>query len=76
MCIRDRCGTAYLSDAGMTGSFNSVLGLKTDIAIARLKNKETLKYENATGEYRINGVFIEIEPKTGKTVKIERLIIG
>lgn len=69
-------GTAYISDVGMTGSFNSVLGLKTDIAIARLKDKDTLKYENATGNYKINSVFLDIEPKTGKTVKIERLIIG
>ena len=68
-------GTGYITDLGMTGSKDSVLGVKSDIVINRLKNKGRSKFEFADGECILNGCIFEIDNKTGKTVAIERIYI-
>ncbi len=64
-------GTAYITDIGMTGPYNSVVGLKKDIALKRFLLQTPFKYEMADGDNRICGAFVIINSETGKAVKIE-----
>ncbi len=68
-------GTGYITDLGMTGPIDSVLGVKKEIIINRLKNNDMSKFELADGKCSLNGCIFEICEKTGKTVKIERINI-
>ena len=54
-------GTGYITDIGMTGSVDSVLGMDIDTSIRRLKDKISVRYEPAMGPAMINGVIAEID---------------
>ncbi len=69
-------GTGYITDLGMTGPTDSVLGVRKDIIINRLKANDMSKFELADGECSLNGCIFEIDEKTGKTVNIERIKVG
>ncbi len=60
--------TGYITDLGMTGPINSVLGVKKEIIIDRLKNKGQQKFEMADGRCALEGCIFEVDIKTGKTV--------
>lgn len=66
-------GTAYITDVGMTGPVHSVLGIEPSLAIQKFRTNLPVKFENASGEYAINGCIIEIDEKTGKAKSIERV---
>ncbi len=68
-------GTGYITDIGMTGPADSVLGVKSEIIIARLKDKDMSRFELADGKCVISGCIFDIDNKTGKTVSIERVLI-
>ena len=68
-------GTGYITDLGMTGPIDSVLGVKKEIIINRLKSNDMSKFQLADGECSLNGCIFEIYNKTGKTVNIERICI-
>lgn len=70
-----RNGTGYITDLGMTGPGDSVLGVKKEIIINRLKNNDMSKFELADGECILNGCIFEIDTKSGKTTAIERIYI-
>ncbi len=53
--------TGYITDAGMTGSVDSVLGMDIDTSIKRLKDKLPARYEPAMGPAMINGVIVDID---------------
>lgn len=63
-------GTAYLTDSGMTGPYDSVLGMKKDIAIKRFILQTAHKYETAEADLRVCGVHILVDEATGKAVHI------
>lgn len=63
-------GTGYITDLGMTGPKNSVLGVKSEIIINRLKNNDMSRFELADGPCMINGCIFEIDEKTGKTIGV------
>lgn len=66
-------GTAYVSDVGMTGPIDSVLGVKSDIIIELFSTGIPQKFElEANGPFAFNSVLVELE-KSGKVLKIERL---
>ena len=67
-------GTAYLTDAGMTGPYDSVIGLKKEIAIKRFLLQTPHKYEMATHDVRLSGVFLRVDAETGKAQKIENFV--
>ncbi|MDD5723954.1 MAG: TIGR00282 family metallophosphoesterase [Syntrophales bacterium] len=69
-------GTAYITDAGMTGSFDSVLGIKKEVALERFLTLLPNRYEVAKGDVRLQGVLIDIDDKTGRGLSIERLSIA
>ena len=69
-------GTAYITDLGMTGSKDSVIGLDKKIIIKNFLTQINEPGEiHETGLCQINGVYLEINPKTQKAAKIERVWI-
>ncbi len=68
-------GTGYITDLGMTGPIDSVLGVKKEIIINRLKTNDMSKFELADGKCSLSGCIFEIDIKTGKTVNIERILV-
>lgn len=64
-------GTGYITDVGMTGPYDSVLGMKKEIAIKRYTLQTPFKFEMATDDIRLSGVYLEISKQTGHTVLIE-----
>lgn len=66
-------GTAYITDSGMTGPYDSVIGMKTDAAINRFLYQTPQKYQTATDGVHLCGVFIKIDTDTGKATEIERV---
>jgi len=67
-------GTAYISDVGMTGPYDSVIGMKKDIAIKRLIHQTPYKYETASHDIRICGVYLLADVETGRALKFESFV--
>ncbi len=65
-------GTGYITDAGMTGPKDSILGVEKDIIIERFLTFYPKRHRFAEGEIELNGVLMDIDAKTGKCVSIER----
>ena len=68
-------GTAYISDVGMTGPYEGVLGRRKDRVLGALTTSMPQHFEVATGDVRLSGVIASIEPQTGKALSIERVEI-
>jgi len=66
-------GTAYITDAGMCGSFDSVLGMNKDLSLRRMIELVPVRLNPATGDVRINGVWVDVEQQTGRALAINRL---
>ena len=66
-------GTAYITDAGMTGPFDSVIGRKTDQILERFITQMPTKFEVATGDIRLQGVVVTVDEKIGTASNIERV---
>lgn len=69
-------GTAYITDLGMTGPLQSVLGIKPELVINKLKYQMPTRFENAVGDMILCGSLIEADEKTGKALSIERVVIS
>jgi metallophosphoesterase (TIGR00282 family) len=65
-------GTAYITDAGMSGSMDSVIGIKKDVAIERFLKQMPNKFEAAKEDVYLQGVIVEVDERTGRSEKIER----
>lgn len=68
-------GLGYITDVGMTGPYDSVIGMKTDAAINRFLYQTPQKYQSATENNHLSALFARIDEETGKTVQIERIFI-
>ena len=69
-------GTAYITDVGMSGDYNSVIGMEKDLAIKKFKKvNETSRLEVSMGEPTLCGVLIETE-KNGLAKSIKPVRIG
>jgi metallophosphoesterase (TIGR00282 family) len=66
-------GTAYVTDVGMTGPLDSVIGIRKEIALERLLTQIPWKFDVAKEEIELQGVVIEVDSKTGKSKTIQRL---
>jgi calcineurin-like phosphoesterase len=66
-------GTAYITDVGMAGPRDSVLGVRPEIIIERLTKKLPVRFELADGALQLDAVVLAINNATGKTEKIERI---
>ncbi len=66
-------GTGYITDIGMTGVRDSILGVKKEIIMDMFYTRKKYRFEKAEGEVWFNGVVFEIDDKTKKVTQIERL---
>lgn len=66
-------GTAYITDVGMTGPLDSVIGIRKQIALDRLLMQIPWKFDVATNDIELQGVIVEIDPETGRSEKILRI---
>jgi hypothetical protein len=66
-------GTAYITDAGMTGPLASVIGIRRQIALERFLTQVPIKFDVATEEIELQGVILEVDEQTGKSRSIERI---
>ena len=68
-------GTAYITDVGMTGPFDSVIGIKKDAIIERFLTGIPNKFDVAKDDIRMQGVIMNIDPISGKANDIERISV-
>ena len=66
-------GTAYQTDAGMTGPFHSVIGVLKETAIRRFLTQMPERFEHASQDVRLNGVVIDVDGQTGRARSILRI---
>jgi len=71
-------GTAFITDAGMTGPHDSVIGVEAELAIRRMRTGMPVRFETAQGGVRIEGALVECDPETGRASSIEpvRVVIS
>ena len=67
-------GTAYITDVGMTGAYDSAVGLRKDISLNRHIYQTAHKFEPATEQNKICGVVLCIDENTGQAINIESFI--
>jgi metallophosphoesterase (TIGR00282 family) len=69
-------GTAFISDVGMTGPYDSILGRRVDRVLPTTITFVPSSFEVAEGDPRLAGAVVEVEPTTGKATSIRRVMIG
>lgn len=68
-------GTAYITDLGMTGPFDSVIGVQVELALQRFLSQLPVRFAPAPGPAQAAGVFIEIADEDGRALAIERFLL-
>jgi 2',3'-cyclic-nucleotide 2'-phosphodiesterase len=68
-------GTACLTDVGMTGPHDGVIGMDREGVIKRFRSGMNIRFEPASGDVRLHGVIITADPATGRATAIERLAV-
>lgn len=68
-------GTGYLTDLGMTGPRDSILGIRPDLSISKFRGELTGRYEPAAGPCKLEGCIFTIDAETGKCRKTERVVL-
>ena len=66
-------GTGYVTDLGMTGPRESVLGIRPDLSIAKFRGDLTERYRWADGPTKLEGVLFTLDASTGKCLRAERI---
>jgi metallophosphoesterase (TIGR00282 family) len=69
-------GTAYITDVGMTGPYDGVIGVKKELVVNKFLNGMPVRFEPATGDVRLCAVVIDCDEKTGKARDIARLMLS
>ena len=69
-------GTGFITDIGMTGPIDSVLGVKTELSLRKIREDATVKFELADGPCRIDCVIFTINKATGKALAVKRLSVN
>jgi metallophosphoesterase (TIGR00282 family) len=67
-------GTAYLTDLGMTGPYESVIGMERQVVIQKFLDQLPARFEVAKGDVRLSGVLLEADPTTGHAISIQRIM--
>ena len=68
-------GTAYITDVGMTGPYDSVIGVKKELVVDRFLSGMPARFEAASGDVRLCAVVIECDEKTGRAKRMERVMV-
>src|SRR5581483_2510650 len=66
-------GTAYLTDVGMTGPINSVIGMRHDVILTKFTTLLPARFEVAEGETQLCAALVDVDPVTGQAAAIQRL---
>ena len=66
-------GTAFITDVGMVGPYDSVIGRRVDQILQRFLTHLPAKSEVAEGNVQLRGLLVEVDPKTGKALAVERI---
>jgi metallophosphoesterase (TIGR00282 family) len=69
-------GTAYITDVGMTGPHDSVIGVTKEIVIERFLTQVAARFDAAENDPRLSAVLIDADPATGRAIGIERIQLG
>jgi calcineurin-like phosphoesterase len=69
-------GTACLTDAGMTGPHDGIIGMDKDAVIAKFITGLPARFETASGDRRLNGVVVTVDPSNGHATHIARLSLA
>ncbi|HZO98730.1 MAG TPA: TIGR00282 family metallophosphoesterase, partial [Terriglobia bacterium] len=67
-------GTAYLTDLGMTGPYDSVIGVEKQAIIQKFLNQIPARFEVAKGDVRLSAALIDADPETGRALSIQRIL--
>lgn len=68
-------GTAFLCDIGMTGPYDSVIGVEKELIIQKFIDQMPRRFETASGDPRLRAVLIDVDETTGRSRSIERIVI-
>ena len=63
-------GTAYVTDCGMTGPHDSVIGVKTELILRRFLTQQPIRFEPAIGDVRVEGAIVDCDPATGRASRV------
>jgi len=69
-------GTAYLTDVGMTGPHDSIIGVEVEAALNKFLTALPQKFETATGNPRLNAILVEADEASGRATDIERISLS
>jgi metallophosphoesterase (TIGR00282 family) len=69
-------GTAYCSDIGMTGPYDSVIGVEKDTIIQRFVTGMPSRFETAKNDPRFAAVLVAADPATGRATAVDRMLLG
>jgi len=69
-------GTGYITDAGMTGPQNSILGVKIEPVIEKFLTQRPVRFEVASGPIQLNAIYLEIDNEKGTTTAIKRIQVA
>ena len=67
-------GAAYITDLGMTGPYDSVIGIEKQSVIQKFLSQLPVRFEVAKGDVRLNAVLVEADPLTGRAASIQRIV--
>lgn len=68
-------GTAFQTDAGMTGPYDSVIGVEKDVVVRKFMNSLPVRFEAAKGNAQLHGVVVDVEEATGRARSIKRVAV-
>jgi len=69
-------GTAYITDVGMTGPYDSVIGVQKELVVGKFLSNMPVRFEPATGDVRLCAVIVDCDETTGRAQTIQRLMIS
>jgi 2',3'-cyclic-nucleotide 2'-phosphodiesterase len=69
-------GTAYITDVGMTGPYDSVIGVKKELILDRFLTNMPIRFEAATGDVRLNAIVVDCNEESGQARGIDRLMLS
>ena len=68
-------GTAYITDVGMSGPYDSVIGVQKELVVGKFLNNMPVRFEPATGDVRLCAVVVDCDDTTGRATSIQRLMV-
>ncbi|MCP8969070.1 TIGR00282 family metallophosphoesterase [Ectobacillus ponti] len=69
-------GTAYITDVGMTGPYDGILGVDREAVLKKFLTGLPVRFEVTSGRTQLSAVLIDVEPATGRAKKIQRILIN